>query len=195
MTRFQAVSVSSICTARRRHLHSPALASGAHLYLRAVQVSVRTVQVAPNGGRPAHLFWERGNTFLDDLEGLCTYTETHIFWILVNKGRKPFQRDQPTEAEKAQAFTDSWPDACTYISTGPSRVAIHRLFSTNPQVGDCAFEYEMDGDMIKYWPPRPDGSRGATGMAKRLPTRNLAYRATCWRRPLGLCRTWRRVTL
>ena len=107
---------------------------------------------------------------LDNWEGLFVYTETHVFWILVKKGRKPFQGDRPTEAEKARAFTDSWADAMTYTFTGPSRIAIHRLFSTNPAAPDFTFEYEIDGDIIKYWPLKPDGSRGAMGMGRRLET-------------------------
>jgi len=105
---------------------------------------------------------------LDDQEGFCIYTETHVFWILVNKGRKPFQGDQPTEAEKAEAFTESFADACTYTFTGPSRVAIHRLYSTHPHYPDFTFEYEIADDIMKYWPLRPDGSRGPMGMARRL---------------------------
>ena len=105
---------------------------------------------------------------VDDLEGLCIYTETQVFWILVNKGRKPFQGDQPTEAEKAQAFTDSWADACTYTFTGPSRVAIHRVFATNPNAPDFTFEYEIDGDLCKFWVLGPDGSRGPMWKSRRL---------------------------
>lgn len=105
---------------------------------------------------------------LDNQEGLCVYTETHVFWILVNKGRKPFRGDQPTESERAQAFTESFADACTYTFIGPSRVAIHRLYSTHPHYPDFTFEYEIDGDLCRYWPLKPDGSRAEMGTSRRL---------------------------
>jgi hypothetical protein len=105
---------------------------------------------------------------LDDQEGLSIFTETHIFWILVDKERKPFQGDQPTEAEKVQAYTESFADACTYTFTGPSRVAVHRLYSTHPHYTDFTFEYEIEGDLCRYWVLDPDGSRGPTQMSQRL---------------------------
>jgi hypothetical protein len=105
---------------------------------------------------------------VDELEGLCIHTETHVFWILVNKARKPFQGEQPTDAEKAQAFTDAWADACTYTFTGPSRVAFRRVFSTHPNAPDFTFEYEIEGDLCRFWILGPDGSKGAMWKSKRV---------------------------
>lgn len=107
---------------------------------------------------------------LEDLEGMCITTESYVIWVLSNKNRKPFQGEQPTDAEKAAAFDGSFAEVGTYKFVGPSRITIHRLFSTNPNlVGkELTFEYEFEGELQKYWILKPDGSRGPMGMARRL---------------------------
>lgn len=107
---------------------------------------------------------------LEDMEGMCIITEAHIIWLLSNKRWKPFQGEQPTDAEKAAAFDGSFADACTYKFVGPSRITVHRLFTTNPNlVGqEFTWEYEFEGELCKYWVLQPDGSRGPMGMARRV---------------------------
>jgi len=107
---------------------------------------------------------------LEDLEGMCIYTETHAIWLWSKKGRKPFQGEQPTDTEKAAAFDSSFASVSTYKFVGPSRITVHRLFSTNPnQIGkEFTFEYEFEGELQKFWVLQPDGSRGPMGAARRL---------------------------
>lgn len=107
---------------------------------------------------------------LEDQEGSAMLTETHFIWLLSNKGRKPFQGEQPTDAEKAAAFDSSFAEAGTYKFVGPSRITCHRLFSTNPTlVGkEFTWEYEFEGELCKYWIIQPDGSRGPMGTSRRL---------------------------
>lgn len=107
---------------------------------------------------------------LEDMEGMCIYTETHVMWLLSSKTRKPFQGEQPTDAEKAVAFDSSFAEVCTYKFVGPSRITGRRLFSTNPNlVGkELTWEYEFEGELCKYWILQADGSRGPMGMARRL---------------------------
>jgi len=107
---------------------------------------------------------------LEGQEGMVIWTNTHFIWVLSDKGRKPFPGTEPTEAEKAAAFTSAFADGGTYKFVGPSRITVHRLFSTNPNlVGkDLTFEYEFEGDLCKYWILQPDGSRGVMGMTRRV---------------------------
>lgn len=107
---------------------------------------------------------------LEDLEGLCIYTETHVIWLLSKKGRKSFQGEQPSDAEKAGAFDSSFADVCTYKFVGPSRITGRRLFSTNPTlVGkELIWEYEFEGELCKYWVLQSDGSRGPMGTTRRI---------------------------
>jgi hypothetical protein len=107
---------------------------------------------------------------LEDQEGMSIMTKTHCIWVLSDKNRKPFQGTEPTEAEKAAAFTSAFADGGTYKFVGPSRITVHRLFSTNPNlVGkEFTFEYEFEGDLCKYWILQSDGSRGTMGMARRV---------------------------
>ena len=107
---------------------------------------------------------------LEDMEGMCIYTETHVIWLLSKKGRKPFQGEQPTDTEKAAAFDSSFADVSTYKFVGPSRITCHKLFSTNPNlVGkELTWEYEFEGELCKYWVLQPDGSRGPMGKARRI---------------------------
>lgn len=107
---------------------------------------------------------------LEDMEGMCIYTETHVIWLLSNKKRKLFQGEQPTDAEKAAAYDNAFADVSTYKFVGPSRITGRRLFSTNPSlVGtELTWEYEFEGELCKYWVLQPDGSRGPMGAARRL---------------------------
>lgn len=107
---------------------------------------------------------------LEDEEGMCIATNTHIIWVLSDKKRTSFQAEEPTDAEKSIAFTSAYADGGTYKFAGPSRITIHRLFSTNPNlVGkEFTFEYEFENDIIKYWILQADGSRGPLGTARRV---------------------------
>jgi len=107
---------------------------------------------------------------LEGQEGMTIWTETHFIWVLSDKNRKPFQGEQPTEAEKAAAFGSVFADGGTYKFVGPSRITIHRLFSTDLNLveKEFTFEYEFEGDLIKYWILQPDGSRGTLGTARKV---------------------------
>ena len=107
---------------------------------------------------------------LEDREGMAIWTDTHFIWLLSNKGRKSFQGDQPSESEKAEAFNNASADGGTYKHIGPSRITVHRLFSTVPNMPgtDFTFEYELEGDLIKYWEIQPDGTKGTMGKARRV---------------------------
>jgi hypothetical protein len=107
---------------------------------------------------------------LDEQEGMCIVTKTHFVWVLTGKNRKPFQGAEPTEAEKAAAYTGTNSEGGTYKYVGPSRITIHRLFSTNPGlVGkEFTFEYEFEGELCKYWILQSDGSRGPMGKSRRI---------------------------
>lgn len=107
---------------------------------------------------------------LEDWEGLAVLTETHFTWLLSRKGRSPFQGEQPTDAEKAVAFDGAFAEAGTYHHVGPSRITGVRLFSTNPNlVGtQITWEYEVEGDLHRYWVLQPDGSRGPMGTSRQL---------------------------
>lgn len=107
---------------------------------------------------------------LEDMEGMCIITETHAIWVLSNKKRKPFQGEQPTDAEKAVAFDSAGAAVATYKFVGPSRITVHQLFSTNPNnVGtEFTWEYEFERELMKYWILQPDGSRGPMGKVRRV---------------------------
>ena len=107
---------------------------------------------------------------LEGQEGMAIFTKTHCIWVLSDKNRKSFQGTEPTESEKADAFTSAFADGGTYKFVGPSRVTVHRLFSTNPNlVGkEFTFEYEFEGDLVKYWILQSDGTRGTMGTARRV---------------------------
>jgi hypothetical protein len=107
---------------------------------------------------------------LEGAEGMNIWTETHFIWLLTSKARMPFKGDEPTETEMASAFTSLTADGGTYTITGPSRITVHRLFSSDPSlVGtEFTFEYEIDGNLVKYWVIRPDGSRGPEGRSRKI---------------------------
>lgn len=107
---------------------------------------------------------------LENQEGMCVYTDAHVIWILSKKDRESFQGDQPTESEKAEAFSSAFSDCSTYEHVGPSRITVHRLFSTWPNLPgtEFTFEYEFEGDLMKYWIIQPDGTRGTMGKARRV---------------------------
>jgi hypothetical protein len=107
---------------------------------------------------------------LEEQEGMAIFTMTHCIWVLSDKNRKSFQGTEPTESEKAGAFTSAFADGGTYKFVGPSRVTVHRLFSTNPGlVGkEFTYEYEFEGDLCKYWILQSDGTRGPMGTARRV---------------------------
>jgi hypothetical protein len=107
---------------------------------------------------------------LDNQEGVCIVTKSHFIWLLSDKSRKTFQGSEPSETEKAAAYVSAYADGGTYKFVGPSRITIHRLFSTNPAlVGqEFTFEYEFEGDLCKYWILQSDGTRGPMGKARRI---------------------------
>ncbi|UCG68004.1 MAG: lipocalin-like domain-containing protein [Thermoplasmata archaeon] len=107
---------------------------------------------------------------LEGLEGMAIWTETHFIWLLYSKARKPFKDENPTDSELANAFKNLTADGGTYTFTGPSRAKIHRLFSSVPNwVGtEFEFEYEFDGDLLKYWIIQEDGSRGPMGKGRKI---------------------------
>ena len=112
-------------------------------------------------------------TYVYELEGavgMNIWTETHFIWLLTSKTRAPFQDEEPTQAEKAAAFMSLTADGGTYTITGPSRITVHRLFSSDPSlVGtEFSFDYEIDGDLVKYWVIRADGSRGPEGRSRKI---------------------------
>ena len=107
---------------------------------------------------------------LEGQEGMCIITKMHYTFVLTAKDRKPFQGSEPSETEKAAAFSSTIADGGTYKFVGAGKVLAHRLYSTNPQlVGkEFTFEYEFDGDLLKYWVLQEDGSRGPMGKARRI---------------------------
>lgn len=107
---------------------------------------------------------------LEDREGMCIFTKTHFLWLLSDKKRSSFQGAEPSEPEKAIAWMAANADGGTYKYVGPSRITIHRLFSTDPGlVGkEFTFEYEFDKDICSYWILQADGSRGPKGTARRV---------------------------
>jgi hypothetical protein len=107
---------------------------------------------------------------LEGQEGICIVSKTHFVWVITDKSRKPFQGGDPSESEKAAAYTGANADGGTYKFIGPSRITIHRLFSVNPAlVGkEFTFEYEFEGELCKYWMLEADGSRGSMGKARRI---------------------------
>ncbi|UCE42252.1 MAG: lipocalin-like domain-containing protein [Candidatus Aminicenantes bacterium] len=107
---------------------------------------------------------------LEDQEGIAIWTETHFIYLLTSKMRMPFKDEEPTESEKAAAFTSLTADGGTYTFSGPSRITVHRLFSSDPNlVGtEFMFDFEIDGDSAKYWIIQPDGSRGPEGRSRKI---------------------------
>ena len=107
---------------------------------------------------------------LEGQEGMCIITKTHFTFVVTDKARKSFEGAEPSDAEKAAAFTGASSDGGTYKFVGPSKVTIHRLYSINPQlVGkDFTFEYQFEGDLCNYWILQEDGSRGPLGKARRI---------------------------
>ena len=107
---------------------------------------------------------------LEGQEGMCIITKTHFTFVLTDKARKSFEGSEPSDAEKAAAFTGASSDGGTYKFVGPSRVSVHRLYSINPQlVGkDFTFEYQFEGDLCTYWILQEDGSRQPAGKARRI---------------------------
>ncbi len=107
---------------------------------------------------------------LEDQEGIAIWTETHFIYLLTSKTRMPFKDEEPTESEKALAFTSLTADGGTYTFSGPSRITVHQLFSSDPNlVGtEFMFDFEFDGDLVKYWIIQPDGSRGPEGKSRKI---------------------------
>ena len=107
---------------------------------------------------------------LEDQEGIAIWTETHFIYLLTSKTRVQFKDEEPTESEKAMAFTSLTADGGTYTYSGPSRIKVHRLFSSDPNlVGtEFMFDFEIDGDLAKYWIIQPDGSRGPEGRSRKI---------------------------
>ena len=107
---------------------------------------------------------------LDDREGIAVLTETHFGWIVTEKNRSSFSSESPTDAEKADAFSSTIAGAGTHKLVGPSRVTAKWLYNVNPSaVGkEFTWEYEQDGDTMKYWVLQEDGSRGPMGRSRRV---------------------------
>ena len=107
---------------------------------------------------------------LENQDGMVIFTDAHVIWVLSNKERNSFQGDQPTESEKADAFSSAFADASTYKNESPSRINVTRLYSTTPDLigTGISFDYEIDGDVIRYWIIQSDGSRGEMGKARRI---------------------------
>ena len=107
---------------------------------------------------------------LENREGMAIFTKGYMVYHLSDKNRKSFQGTEITDSEKAAAFSSAIAEVCTYKFVGPSRITVHRIFSTNPSlVGkEFTFEYDFDGDLFKYWVLKPDGSRGTMGTSKRI---------------------------
>jgi len=105
---------------------------------------------------------------LEGREGMSVFTKNHVIWILADKGRT--LSELSTTADSANAFATAAGHAGTYEIVGPSTIKIHRIHSTNPNfVGrSFAFQYEFDGDVLKYWVLRPDGTRGSMGSARKI---------------------------
>lgn len=107
---------------------------------------------------------------LEGQEGMTIWTKTHFVWVITPKGRKPLEMQNASDSAKAAAFSGVVAGAGTYEFVGPSRIRIHRLYSSNPNlVGkDFTFEYEFKGDLCHYWILNPDGTRGSMGTSRRI---------------------------
>ena len=106
---------------------------------------------------------------LDDQEGMNIITPTHVIWVLIRKGREDFKAAEPTDEEKAAAFTALNASAGTWTCEG-NRATITYLFNKNPAFAGTSFdfEYEIEGNLTKYWIIQSDGSRGPMGKSWKV---------------------------
>ena len=107
---------------------------------------------------------------LDDSEGMYIGTATHYAAILVSKDRSPFESAPPTEAEQAAAYSSTiFASGGTWSCEGNVATITH-LYSRNPNEKGTSFkfEFEVEGDTIKYWVLNAEGERGDMGMSRRM---------------------------
>ena len=82
--------------------------------------------------------------------GMMIFTETHASGHFVAENRQPFQGDQPTEAEAAEAYRTLLGATGPYTLSG-STLTLERRYSRTPhQVPNVTAEYEVsiDGEQL-----------------------------------------------
>ncbi|NIR49238.1 lipocalin-like domain-containing protein [candidate division KSB1 bacterium] len=121
---------------------------------------------AAEPGSPIEGVWEY---LLDESEGFAIYSKHHFTWILTEKNRKGFVGSEPTDAEKAEAYSTLITGAGTY-TFHDSVITVKLLYSGNPEeIGSSfSFIFKAEGDIGKYQVLFPDGNKGPVGMLRRL---------------------------
>ena len=95
----------------------------------------------------------------DKLEGLWIFSETHYCGFIVDKDRKRFQTDQPSLADKSEAFDSLKAGAGTYSISG-STLTNYAEYDRVPGSGIHTWEFVRNGDNLSMHSVRPDGTIG-----------------------------------
>ncbi len=96
-------------------------------------------------------------------------TPTHGIWMNVAEDRVDFAGETPTQEEKAAAYDAFQATAGSWSCEG-KRCTFTRLFDKQMELAGTSFgfEYEVEGNLCRYWIIQPDGSRGPEGLARKL---------------------------
>lgn len=106
----------------------------------------------------------------ETFEGMSILTPTHFIWIINNKDRPSFASGEPTVAEKARAFESLNIGAGTWEATGKNRNKVTYTHHINHTLVGSSFEYEyeMEGDLNKYWIIQQNGERGEVNYSRKV---------------------------
>ncbi len=109
----------------------------------------------------------------DTRDGLIVATNTHASAIIMDKGRRRFQQDEPTDAEAAEAYRSFITQAGPYTMADGSLIH-HRTYTRNPNGmgSDEVFEYHRDGERLILQPIDPDGTRYQSMTWRKVNTGN-----------------------
>lgn len=106
----------------------------------------------------------------DTAEGMFISTDKHMVALQVKKNRAQFDNYQLTDAEKAEAFSNTYFAGAGSWSCEGNVATYTILHHAHPNLEGSKrkYEFEFEGDTIKIWRLNPEGERGALRLARKV---------------------------
>lgn len=103
-------------------------------------------------------------------EGVSIVTPTHFIWIINQKNRSEFVKEELSQTEQIKAYEAMNVAAGTVTYLGDKRIKMTYTHHSTPQLVGTSFEwtYEKEGDLLQFWIMQDDGSKGPRMQSKKL---------------------------
>ncbi len=107
---------------------------------------------------------------LENQEGMSIVTPTHFIWIINQKNRSEFVKEELSLAEQIKAYEAMNVAAGTVTYLGDKRIKMTYTHHSTPQLVGTSFvwTYEKKGDLLQFWILQKDGTKGPQMQSKKL---------------------------